>query len=173
MELEQEALAETGNILLNGCLGTIANNLQRSLRISLPEVVHGAEGAELFHPSPPPRCGRQRPVYLYQSSAVRRRNIQGYIAYAPGRICPRWRRSRTCSLHSSSATPARRSLRLMSPEQNDSDKAVLDAINGGVIVLSASERVVVWNAWMASGLSGIQRLVFLANDSRTCFRKLI
>src|SRR4029077_10642705 len=41
MELEQEALAETGNILLNACLGTIANNLQRSLKISLPEVVHG------------------------------------------------------------------------------------------------------------------------------------
>jgi chemotaxis protein CheC len=30
IELEQEALAETGNIILNGCLATIANMLQRS-----------------------------------------------------------------------------------------------------------------------------------------------
>src|SRR5688572_16354742 len=29
VELEHEALAETGNVLLNGCLGTIANGLQR------------------------------------------------------------------------------------------------------------------------------------------------
>src|ERR1700760_612612 len=41
IELEQEALAETGNILLNSCLATIANMLHRSLRMSLPEVLHG------------------------------------------------------------------------------------------------------------------------------------
>ena len=44
MELEQEALAETGNIMLNACL-IIANQFERSLRISLPEVIHG-EGTE-------------------------------------------------------------------------------------------------------------------------------
>lgn len=78
MELEQEALAETGNILLNGCLGTIANNLQRGLRISLPEVVHG-EGAEFFHPSPRHDVG-DNVLFIYINFAVRRRNIQGYIA---------------------------------------------------------------------------------------------
>jgi chemotaxis protein CheY-P-specific phosphatase CheC len=35
LELEHEALAETGNIILNGCLSTIANLLQRTLMISL------------------------------------------------------------------------------------------------------------------------------------------
>ena len=78
MELEQEALAETGNILLNGCLGTIANNLERNLRISLPEVVHG-EGAELFHASPQRHVG-DNVLFIYINFAVRRRNIQGYIA---------------------------------------------------------------------------------------------
>jgi chemotaxis protein CheC len=78
MELEQEALAETGNILLNRCLGTIANNLQRNLRISLPEVVHG-EGAELFHSSPQRYVG-DNVLFIYINFAVRRRNIQGYIA---------------------------------------------------------------------------------------------
>src|ERR1700752_14134 len=41
IELEQEALAETGNILRNSCLATIANMLQRSLKMSLPEVLRG------------------------------------------------------------------------------------------------------------------------------------
>ena len=50
MELEQEALAETGNIMLNSCLATMANHFERSLRISLPEVIYG-EGAEFFGPS--------------------------------------------------------------------------------------------------------------------------
>jgi len=78
MELEQEALAETGNILLNGCLGTIANNLQRNLRISLPEVVHG-EAAEFFLSSPQRFVG-DNVLFMYIDFAVRQRNIQGYIA---------------------------------------------------------------------------------------------
>ncbi len=41
IDLESEALAETGNIILNGCLATIANMLQRNLHISLPEILHG------------------------------------------------------------------------------------------------------------------------------------
>ena len=78
MELEQEALAETGNILLNSCLGTIANNLQRNLRISLPEVVHG-EGAEFFHPSPQHDVA-DNVLFIYINFAVSQRDIQGYIA---------------------------------------------------------------------------------------------
>jgi chemotaxis protein CheC len=78
MELEQEALAETGNILLNSCLGTIANNLERSLRISLPEVIHG-EGAELFAPPQDDRPGDQV-LFIFINFAVRRRDIKGYIA---------------------------------------------------------------------------------------------
>jgi chemotaxis protein CheC len=78
MELEQEALAETGNVILNGCLGTIANNLQRSLRISLPEVVHG-EGAEFFKLPPPPNVA-DGVLFIYINFVVRERDIKGYIA---------------------------------------------------------------------------------------------
>ncbi len=56
MELEQEALAETGNVLLNGCLSTMANSLERNLQISLPEVIHG-DGVELLPSDGTPRCG--------------------------------------------------------------------------------------------------------------------
>lgn len=77
-ELEQEALAETGNVLLNGCLGTIANSLERSLRISLPEVVYG-EGGDFFTDIPGQPPG-DRVLFIYINFAVRRRDIQGYIA---------------------------------------------------------------------------------------------
>ena len=78
MELEQEALAETGNVLLNGCLSTLANNLERSFRISLPEVIHG-EGTEFFSSSPRRQVGNDV-LFVYINFAIRQRNIQGYLA---------------------------------------------------------------------------------------------
>jgi chemotaxis protein CheC len=78
IELEQEALAETGNIILNGCLATIANMLQRSLKVSLPEILRG-EGHELFALEPPPDPG-DVVMFLYINFAVRERDISGYIA---------------------------------------------------------------------------------------------
>jgi chemotaxis protein CheC len=78
MELEQEALAETGNIILNACLATMANNLQRTLRISLPEVVHG-EGTEFFDLTSNPTAG-DSVLFIYINFSVRSRDIQGYIA---------------------------------------------------------------------------------------------
>jgi chemotaxis protein CheC len=78
MEMEQEALAETGNIILNGCLATIANQLERTLKISLPEIIHG-ESAELFNLEPPPEAG-ETVMFIYINFAVRQRNLQGYIA---------------------------------------------------------------------------------------------
>jgi len=44
VELEHEALAEIGNIILNGCIGTIANLMHRSLSMSLPDIVTGTIG---------------------------------------------------------------------------------------------------------------------------------
>jgi chemotaxis protein CheC len=78
IELEQEALAETGNIILNSCLATIANMLKRSLKMSLPEVLHGA-GPEFFELAPPPEAG-EVVMFLYIDFAMRKRDIHGYIA---------------------------------------------------------------------------------------------
>lgn len=78
IELEQEALAETGNVILNGCLATIANNLQRSLKMSLPEILRG-ESAQFFELAPPPQAG-DVVLFLYINFAVRERDIRGYIA---------------------------------------------------------------------------------------------
>jgi len=78
IELEQEALAETGNILLNSCLATIANMLHRSLKISLPEVLRG-DAATFFSLAPPPDAG-DVVMFLYINFAVREHDISGYIA---------------------------------------------------------------------------------------------
>jgi chemotaxis protein CheC len=78
IELEQEALAETGNIILNSCLATIANMLQRSLKMSLPEILRG-ESAVFFELEPPPPKG-DVVMFLYINFAVRQRDIRGYIA---------------------------------------------------------------------------------------------
>lgn len=78
IDLEQEALAETGNIILNGCLATIANLLQRSLRMSLPEIIRGA-GPELFDMAGV-RVSEDVALLLYIDFAVKHRDIRGYIA---------------------------------------------------------------------------------------------
>ena len=78
IELEQEALAETGNIILNGCLATMANMLQRTFKISLPEILRG-DGQVLFNLPPPPDSG-ELVLFIYINFAIRSRDIQGYIA---------------------------------------------------------------------------------------------
>lgn len=78
IDLEQEALAETGNIILNGCLATIANLLERSLQMSLPEVLRG-EAAHFFNLPPPPHGG-DIVLFVYINFAVKQRDIRGYIA---------------------------------------------------------------------------------------------
>ena len=78
VELEQEALAETGNIILNACLATMANHLGRTLKISLPEVQHGA-GTEFFYVKPPPFVD-DNVLFSFINFSVRQRNITGYIA---------------------------------------------------------------------------------------------
>jgi chemotaxis protein CheC len=77
IELEHEALAETGNIILNGCLATIANMLNRNLKMSLPEILYG-EGPEFFELAPPPESG-DVVMFLYINFAMLKRDIQGYI----------------------------------------------------------------------------------------------
>jgi len=42
LELEHEALAEIGNIILNACIATVANLLERNLTMSLPEIIRGS-----------------------------------------------------------------------------------------------------------------------------------
>jgi len=76
IDLEQEALAETGNIILNACLATIANVLQRTMRMSLPSVVRG-DGATLFADSD---AGGNLVLFLYIDFMIKKRDMHGFIA---------------------------------------------------------------------------------------------
>lgn len=78
LDIEEEALAETGNVILNSCLATMANMLQRSLTMTIPEVMRG-DGAKLFDVwEGSPSDGLV--LFLYIDFAVRDRDIRGYIA---------------------------------------------------------------------------------------------
>jgi len=77
-DMEQEALAETGNVVLNSCLATMANMLQRPLTMSLPEVIRG-DGSMLFSLAPDAADGGVV-LFLYINFAINDRDIRGYIA---------------------------------------------------------------------------------------------
>jgi chemotaxis protein CheC len=77
IELEQEALAEIGNIILNGCMATIANLLERGLTMSLPEIVRGS-GLDFFDLSP---SGEEdRILFVRINFSLKGREISGYVA---------------------------------------------------------------------------------------------
>lgn len=76
IDLEQEALAETGNVILNGCLATIANLLHRTMRMSLPSIVRG-DGATLFASG---SSGEQYVLFLYIDFNIKKRDVRGFIA---------------------------------------------------------------------------------------------
>jgi chemotaxis protein CheC len=76
VDLEDEALAETGNIILNSWVATLANLLKRALRMSLPVVVRG-EGRQIFE-----RAGNQASLvlFLHIKFEISNKEIRGYVA---------------------------------------------------------------------------------------------
>jgi chemotaxis protein CheC len=74
--LEYEVLAEVGNIILNAFLGTIANVLGQSVRISLPTVIRGS-GTRLFEDQ---GVVGNLVLLLYIDFTVKGRNVHGFIA---------------------------------------------------------------------------------------------
>lgn len=82
-DMEQEALAETGNVVLNSCLATMANMLRRPLEMSLPQVIRG-DGARFFalEDGETGEAASDDGVvlFLYINFAISDRDIRGYIA---------------------------------------------------------------------------------------------
>ena len=75
-DLEEEALKETGNVVLTNCLATMANVLQRPVEMSLPQLLH-TDGASLFMHG---ADGDGAVLFLYINFAISDRDIRGYIA---------------------------------------------------------------------------------------------
>lgn len=76
--MEDEALAETGNVVLNGCLATMANMLKRPLSMSLPEVMRG--DGDLFFELSARDDDQGVVLFLYINFSISGRDIRGYIA---------------------------------------------------------------------------------------------
>jgi chemotaxis protein CheC len=74
VQFAPEALRETGNVVLQACLGTMANLLHRNLTIAVPQLVHG-RAHELF-----PRSAQGVVLFVYINFLLSGRRIRGYIA---------------------------------------------------------------------------------------------
>jgi chemotaxis protein CheC len=72
--LAPEALLETGNIVLQSCLSSLANMLQRRLDITTPKLVEGP-ARDIF-----PRVSQDGVLFVYINFSLRGRRIRGYIA---------------------------------------------------------------------------------------------
>lgn len=77
LELEQEAIAEIGNVILNGCMATIANLLRRKLQISLPEVLTGS-AADVLEKSQVPLP--EIVLFVHIDFSLQGRDLSGYVA---------------------------------------------------------------------------------------------
>jgi chemotaxis protein CheC len=78
IDLEHEALAETGNVILNACLATIANVLRQTMRMSLPSIVRG-DGDTIFDVRGP-HSQEDLVLFLYIDFTMRHRDVRGFIA---------------------------------------------------------------------------------------------
>jgi chemotaxis protein CheC len=74
VDLEDEALAETGNIILNSWVATIANLLKSALKMSLPMVVRG-DSQHMFESSTSTLV-----LFLHIKFDIRQKEISGYVA---------------------------------------------------------------------------------------------
>lgn len=76
VDLEDEALAETGNIILNSWIATIANLLKRGLKMSLPVVVRG-DSRRVFESI---ETQENLILFLHIKFEIRKKEIRGYVA---------------------------------------------------------------------------------------------
>jgi len=76
VDLEDEALAETGNIILNSWVATIANLLQRGLKMSLPVVFRG-DGRHIFETY---EDRTTLVLFLHIKFEISLKQIDGYVA---------------------------------------------------------------------------------------------
>jgi chemotaxis protein CheC len=76
VDLEDEALAETGNIILNSWVGTVSNLLGRSLKMSLPMVIRG-DSRHMFKSA---TDQENLVLFLRIRFEVSKKEIVGYVA---------------------------------------------------------------------------------------------
>ena len=76
VDLEDEALAETGNIILNSWVATIANLLKKNLKMSLPVVIR-RDQSHIFESASP---RESLILFLHIKFDISQQQIRGYVA---------------------------------------------------------------------------------------------
>jgi len=81
-ELEQEALMEVGNIILNACLGSLANQLGMPVESSLPSYVRG-RGAKILDLGARKAIveGEEMVMFLHVDFSLLKKDVHGYLAF--------------------------------------------------------------------------------------------
>ncbi len=81
-ELEREALVEVGNVLLNACLGSIANLFRRPIDSSLPVYLEAGGDAILNLDGEADKEGRSLDtvMFVHVEFALAQRDVRGYLA---------------------------------------------------------------------------------------------
>ena len=77
-DMEQEAMCEIGNIILNSCVGTLANIFQRELHGSLPAYHVGTSDEILTASGSEPDAVV---LMLHIDFVLEKHQIQGYVAF--------------------------------------------------------------------------------------------
>nr|WP_315399705.1 chemotaxis protein CheC [uncultured Duganella sp.] len=77
-DMEQEAMCEIGNIILNACVGTLANLFEHELRGSLPAYHVGSSDDILRAAGTGPEAVV---LMLHIDFVLERHQIQGYVAF--------------------------------------------------------------------------------------------
>lgn len=138
--LEEEALAETGNIILNACLATIANVLRRTMRMSLPSILRG-DGDALFDV----KVGSDNLVlFLYIDFTIKNRDIRGFIALLMDLPSISALKDIVRDFIGGIGRPA-----MLGDVSKFEYGPAFDAVDIGIIVLDEQHRIVGWNDWIA------------------------
>ncbi|NRA16401.1 MAG: chemotaxis protein CheC [Oceanospirillaceae bacterium] len=77
-EMEQEALTEVGNIILNACLGSLANILKQNLIYGLPEYTQG-DCSELLGSKNTEQQENDGLLLLHMDFILQQTNLNGYL----------------------------------------------------------------------------------------------
>lgn len=81
-ELEQEALLEVGNIILNACLGSLANQIGLPVESSLPTYVRG-RGAKILEVGAAKKAAdnEELVMFLHVDFSLLTKDVHGYLAF--------------------------------------------------------------------------------------------
>ena len=79
-DMEQDVLAEIGNIVLNSCIGSLANVLGDHVESEIPVCINGT-GAQIINSDDDENSGMEYVMLIRVDFSVPQKNILGYVGF--------------------------------------------------------------------------------------------